>query len=601
MTIKSRLFLTLSTVIVLSTTCMGFYSYQTQIRQLHQKFKDLAKNENRLFAAILTADAEGLSRALSGLSRLEPLLAPLAEKNRDALLAAAFPVFVDLKTAHNITHMYFIEPDGTVLLRVHKPEQSGDKLERATYLQAAATRRTASGLEMGRNFFSLRCVTPVFVHEKLIGYMEVAEEIDHVFEKMKSITGNDVSLFLPADYIKQYDIDLPAVNNDGFAILYPTDRQMTMQLTARLNGAMQTGLRAFTVNTVAVRGKKYVVGVGPIQDAFGKTAGILFSQRDVSLLYDAVWRGVAISLTVFVAILIVGNALLYLSLRKSLALFHSLRRHIQNVTRTWDLGTRLQVSTHDEIGDLAQDLNLMQFEIWNLKQKLEQRAEELTRVNQELEAFSYSLSHDLRQPLTRIYSAAQMLRDNFAASLDETGSFLVDEICKAGEGMEELIEAILVLSRISRSELRREEVDLSELAAEIGIELNLAESDRTVRLAITPGLVARGDAHLLKVALQNLLGNAWKYTRPVPEPRVEFGMVEQKGKQVFFVRDNGVGFDMKDADKLFTPFKRLHDPSEFPGTGIGLATVQRIIQRQGGTIWGRGVKGKGATFFFTLP
>ncbi|HXV22342.1 MAG TPA: ATP-binding protein [Desulfuromonadales bacterium] len=166
--------------------------------------------------------------------------------------------------------------------------------------------------------------------------------------------------------------------------------------------------------------------------------------------------------------------------------------------------------------------------------------------------------------------------------------------------MENLIEAMLVLSRTTRSEMRQEEVDLSVLARKISAELFLFEPERKVEWVIPAGLTARGDSQLLKVALKNLIENALKYTRTVSQPQIELGMINQQGKQVFFVRDNGVGFDMKDADKLFKPFQRLHNPKEFPGTGIGLATVQRIIQRHGGEIWAKGDPGKGAVFFFSL-
>jgi signal transduction histidine kinase len=144
-------------------------------------------------------------------------------------------------------------------------------------------------------------------------------------------------------------------------------------------------------------------------------------------------------------------------------------------------------------------------------------------------------------------------------------------------------------------------VDLSILARAISAELLLSEPERKVEWIIPAGLTARGDSQLLKVALKNLIENALKYTRTVSQPQIELGMIDQQGKQVYFVRDNGVGFDMKDADKLFKPFQRLHNPNEFPGTGIGLATVQRIIHRHGGEIWGKGELGKGAVFFFSLP
>jgi PAS domain S-box-containing protein len=236
----------------------------------------------------------------------------------------------------------------------------------------------------------------------------------------------------------------------------------------------------------------------------------------------------------------------------------------------------------------------------NFEEELERKARELSAANRELEAFSYSLTHDMRGYITRIYSAAQFLRENYP-TLDENGRYLVNIICETSQDMEELVRDMLVLSRIGQCEIRSEKVDLGEIARVIAAELLLAEPGRLVEFSFSPELVAECDPHLLKVALNNLLGNAWKYTRKVPVARVEFGMAEHNGRQAFFVRDNGVGFDMKDAGQLFKPFQRLQSAQEFSGTGIGLATVQRIIQRHGGEVWGEGEPCKGATFYFTLP
>ncbi|MDT8445203.1 MAG: cache domain-containing protein, partial [Desulfuromonadales bacterium] len=396
MSIKGRLILSATIVMLLSALVLGGYSYQNQVWQLQHRFHDLAINDHRLFETLLQTDADGLSRALSGLSRLEPLLEPFARGDRAVLLEALQPVFAELKTQHHITHMYFITMAGEVFLRAHKPEQHGDKLERATFLRAAATRSTSHGLEMGRNFFSLRCVTPVSLHGTQIGYMEVAQEIDHVFEQMKHITGNDFGLFLPASYLQQYDAAMQASVEGEFSLLYPTNRETFLMLGRNLPDLLKQGLDNFVVERIRLARESYLVGVAPIHDAFGKTAGVLLSQRNVTLLYDALWRGVVVSLSGFLAILVVGNALLYLSMRKSLTLFESLHEHIQKVTRTWDITSRLRVDTRDEIGELATDLNLMQDKMQKMQTALEQRANELAAANQELESFGYSLSHDLR-------------------------------------------------------------------------------------------------------------------------------------------------------------------------------------------------------------
>ncbi|MDH3960021.1 MAG: ATP-binding protein [Desulfuromonadales bacterium] len=601
MTIKARFLLTIIVVAVLSSVCMGVYSYQNQSTQLLRRFENLAAQENQLLRTILEADAEGLRRAGSGLSRLELFHTPLAAEDRAALLTVARPIFGELKAKHSITHMYFIAPDGTVLLRVHKPEQYGDSLERATFLQAVATKETASGLEMGKNFFSLRCVTPILVDGELLGYLEVAEEIDHVFVRMKEITGHDVALFLPMEYVEKFDTGLEVLDGSDFAVLYPSSPQLVISSEPQRNGFLPLGLKTFVVKAVEHDKKHYIVGAGPIQDAFGETAGVLLSQKNVTRHYDSIWHGVVASLTVFIVILVSGNLLLWLSMKKSMNFFLAVRSHIQKVTRTWDIDQRLEVATTDEIGELAEDLNRMQAEIGKLKNSLVDQTEELVMANQELESFSYTLSHDLRTPLTRAYAAADILVESYGDGLDETGRLLLDNICKGCEGMEALIEAILVLSNIVRKDLESESLDFAAMARDIVEELTMAEPERKVVTVIPETLVCTGDQQLLRVALKNLLENAWKYTRGEAEAKIELGMIEQQGKPVFYVQDNGIGFNMQHAANLFTTFKRLHDASEYPGSGIGLATVQKIIQRHGGTIWGVGKEGEGATFFFTLP
>ncbi len=237
----------------------------------------------------------------------------------------------------------------------------------------------------------------------------------------------------------------------------------------------------------------------------------------------------------------------------------------------------------------------------NIEGELKRQACELSATNRELEAFGYSLTHDMRSHITRSSSAAQLILKDNRASLSESNRQLVSMICSANRDMEELIKDMLVLSGITRSEIRREQVDLGAMASEVATTLQLQEPERAVEFDCPTGLKAEGDPRLLKVALDNLIGNAWKYTRWVANARIRFGMVELHSKKTFFVRDNGMGFDMNEADHLFKPFHRLANAEGVPGTGIGLATVQRIVQRHGGEIWGEATAGKGANFYFTLP
>jgi light-regulated signal transduction histidine kinase (bacteriophytochrome) len=229
-----------------------------------------------------------------------------------------------------------------------------------------------------------------------------------------------------------------------------------------------------------------------------------------------------------------------------------------------------------------------------------ERTAELEASNKELEAFSYSVSHDLRAPLRGIDGYSRLLLDDYGDALNSEGKYYLQNVRLAAQKMGQLIDDLLVLSRVTRAEMHREVVDLSELARESIEALREQEPERQVQISIQPLLQAQGDANLLRVMLRNLLSNAWKFTAKKDQASIEIGMQKQDSQSVYFIRDNGAGFNMKYADRLFIAFQRLHNPSEFEGTGIGLATVQRIISRHGGKIWAVADVDQGATFYFTL-
>lgn len=235
-----------------------------------------------------------------------------------------------------------------------------------------------------------------------------------------------------------------------------------------------------------------------------------------------------------------------------------------------------------------------------LEKRVAERTAELERANREMESFSYSVSHDLRAPLRHIDGFSRALMEDCADQLNSHGKGYLARICAAANRMGQLIDDLLQLASVSRSDLQRRPVSLSSLARAVAAELKQADPERDVAFTIAGGVRAEGDPLLLRVVLENLLGNAWKYTGKEPHALIEFGESEQEGRRVFFVRDNGVGFDMAYVGKLFNPFQRLHAMDEFEGTGIGLATVRRVVERHGGRAWAEGALGDGATFFFTL-
>ncbi len=243
----------------------------------------------------------------------------------------------------------------------------------------------------------------------------------------------------------------------------------------------------------------------------------------------------------------------------------------------------------------------MEAEIFQSSQKVQTANQQLTAANQELEAFSYSVSHDLRAPLRSIDGFSQALLEDYADRLDENGRNHLERVRAGAQRMGQLIDDLLKLARVTRTELNRETVDLGALARDVADELRNRDPRPGIELVVAPGVTTHADPRLLRVALENLLGNAWKFTGGRDRARIEFGRVEHKGTPAYFVRDNGAGFDMAYAGKLFGAFQRLHDAREFPGTGIGLATVQRVIHKHGGRVWAEATPDKGATFYFTLP
>ena len=254
----------------------------------------------------------------------------------------------------------------------------------------------------------------------------------------------------------------------------------------------------------------------------------------------------------------------------------------------------IDISQRKELMDEIKQMNI------DLEQKVEDRTSELTAVNKELEAFSYSVSHDLRAPLRSVDGFSQALLEDYGDKFDETGIDYLNRVRNATLNMEHLIDDLLNLSRITRGEVNFKDVDLSEMVSDIAEKYQTDEFDHETDFTITKGLKVNGDERLLKAMLENLISNAYKFSSKVPIAKIEFGIKSINDEDAYYIRDNGVGFDMKYADKLFGAFQRLHSKTEFPGTGIGLATVQRIIHKHGGRVWAESELGKGSTFYFTI-
>lgn len=331
--------------------------------------------------------------------------------------------------------------------------------------------------------------------------------------------------------------------------------------------------------------------------------------------YENIWRYVGIMCAAMAFALLISMLLALWLQAKVTGPILAITQLARKVTEQRNFDLRVQKSTDDEIGYLADAFNDLLLEVSArsaaLEQRVAERTAELERANKELEAFSYSVSHDLRTPLRAIDGFSQALLEDYENVLDTTGRDYLARVRAGAQRMGGLIDDLLKLARVSRTTLNKESIDLSRMATEIVNELRTAAPERVMEVIIAPNLRTIGDAHLLRIALDNLLNNAWKYTGKTQAARIEFGECSVRAglhagetpdfeQRCYFIADNGAGFDTAYASKLFGAFQRMHEAKDFPGTGVGLATVQRIIHRHSGQIWATAEVGKGATFFFTL-
>ncbi len=343
----------------------------------------------------------------------------------------------------------------------------------------------------------------------------------------------------------------------------------------------------------------------------GTTAGYVFIESDLNLFWQRIRRYLVISFCVLASAFAIAVGISTQLRRETLRPIAALAEVARHISQEKNYSVRASTETPAELAVLVEGFNDMLEQIErrdrelreardDLERRVEQRTAELAAANKELEAISYSVSHDLRAPLRSIDGFSLALLQDYSDSLDADAKNYFERIRAATRRMGMLIDDMLNLARVTRAEIRRERVNLSAMARAATAELKKTDGSRDVECVIEENVETEGDAQLLRVAIDNLLGNAWKYTSKHATARIEFGQMRTNGSRVFFVRDDGAGFDPAFAGKLFGAFQRLHGSSEFPGTGVGLATVQRILLRHGGKIWAEAEVEKGATFYFTV-
>jgi signal transduction histidine kinase len=358
-------------------------------------------------------------------------------------------------------------------------------------------------------------------------------------------------------------------------------------------------------------GDRQVTSVNPIL-LDGKPVGLVFLRSDLRSLFNRVKGFAAIAAAILLLCAITVFLLSRAAQRVITQPVVRLAQTVRIVSHQKNYSIRATTSgSQDELSVLVDAFNEMLAEIQErdealrrahdqLEEKVQERTTQLQTANRELEAFSYSVSHDLRAPLRSIDGFSLALLEDCSERLDAVGKEHLKRVRAATQRMSTLIDELLNLARVARSEIRWGKVDLSALSRSIVEDLKTREPERRVECFIAEGVIVNGDSELLRVAMENMLNNAWKYTSAHATARIEVGCTQQEGKSIYFVRDDGAGFDARYASRLFGAFQRLHSTHEFAGTGVGLATVQRIIRRHGGEIWAEGAVEKGATFYFSL-
>jgi len=577
LSLRVRLML-LILIVVLPVLGLTLYTYLEGRRRAAIEVQDSALRMTRMAAGNLAQLTEGARQFLIALSRFADVsngdVAPCSARLADVL--ELYPLYVNLGV---------IAADGTLLCS-GAPLGHRNLADHAWFQRAIQTRGFVVGEyeadhALGETMFNF-------------GY-PVVDDAGHV-RAVVFASFDLTSMEYLADQIQlPYGAALIVIDRNGTILArYPDPEQWVGKSVpeAAIIQVIFTRQEG-TAEALGVDGVSRLYAFAPVEGAasgvyvsIGIPRTIAFAAADQALARNlvglAVATALALAFTWFLSDIFV--------LRQVGDLVRATQRLADG-----DLSARTG-TTHSggELGQLARSFDEM-------AESLQQRTAQLEQANKELETFSYTVSHDLRTPLQMIYAYSELLLSDYADTLDATGQECLQRIRSATQRMSEMIEGLLNLSRATHSELQRTTVDLSAMAQAIAADLQRTALHRSVEFVIAEGVTASGDERLLRVVLANLLGNAWKYTGQQAQPRIEFGVTSgQRGEPVYFVRDNGAGFDMSEADRLFAPFQRLHSKTEFSGTGIGLATVQRIIQRHGGRVWAESRAGKGAIFYFTL-
>ena len=545
------------------------------LNQQDDSINDLTQRVKTGFKERVEHDIEEITGLLQFIENNPNIIAAWQTQDRQQLFQTTKQIFDAVRKTFHITHFYFHSTNGKNFIRIHRPGRFGDRIYRKTLLTSRRTGNLSAGLEIGTfGQFVLRIVKPWRINGRIVGYLELGKEINHIIQDLKSITNTEIVTLINKKLINQNEWQKIYGNQFDWG-KFETQviaASTFSELPEELNFAYYSHKHHFLPFPQHEK-SKFITSRFDVADFSKANVGQMLVIQDITtandqlhnLNHNIIFTGIAGILIIFTAYFF------YLG---------KIETHVSETNR----------ALHQKIDDHEQAEN-----------KLRINRDELVAINRELESYSYSIAHDLRAPLRSVTSFSQIVMEDAKDKLSDNDKDNLNRVIAASMRMAELIDDILQLSRITREELTSNAVNLSKIVEQNQFQLSSQEPNREVEWEIQKDVIVNADSRLMERALENLINNAWKYTNHTNNAKISFGTEEQHGETIYFVRDNGAGFDMNYAHKLFATFQRLHNPREFPGNGVGLAIVLRVIQRHHGRVWGEGEVGKGATFYFTLP
>ena len=477
---KVRVIVTTITIFIATNLLMGLFSYEEQTKALNERMAAESLQDLAIFPVQMRQDQEGLAKGLAGLVRKTELLEHFQARDFQGLFNLAKPIFDEMRENFKITHMYFIDMEGRVFLRVHGPDHAGDILKRATYLEAARTGNLASGIEMGKKYFSLRSVRPIYLAGNQIGYLELGQEIDHIFHGVKEMTGTEISLFLSSSFVEKKGLEIKDGTDGAFALLESTDRERAKSVRMAMEGALQKGLEGPVTRELKIGEEYFVAGAVPLQDAGGDVVGVLMSHHNTTDEHNRVLDGIYYNAGLFSIGLLAAGLILLISLRGSIALFGRLQRTIEEVTQSWDLTRQIPVDRRDEVGKLVMGFNTFMGTLNTIVEEVRLISENVVERGNEVHTASRSLFTGVEIQAGTVGKTASVIKD-MTGKISETADNAkkTEELAtlaarESNEGGEAVVQAVAAMRQIAGK---------ISIIEEIAMQVNLLALNAAVEAA----------------------------------------------------------------------------------------------------------------------